>query len=245
MESIQTQLAQLREKIAGFGKENLEEMLHAVAEGARLVTGRERIRIYLEDLTRGALSCAYACGANAAEIAEVTFPIVSPDAMVSTIFISRFPAEHNPADGEGPSLDRAFAHRFGIASSYLIPLTSQGKSLGVVCIDTEDAEEVIESSARSVLREFVGAVGERLDQARKYHQQLLLARRVEEYKTREAAGFMVESAVRLIDRLSLAAVLVPITGRDGGETLEILASHSADPALKAQFDQMGAVALEK
>ena len=62
MESIQAHLAQLREKIAGFGKENMEEMLHAVAEGARLVTGRERIRIYLEDLTRGALSCAYACG---------------------------------------------------------------------------------------------------------------------------------------------------------------------------------------
>ena len=127
---IQYQIVQLQEKIAGFGKENLDEMLHAVAQGARLLTGSERIRIYLEDLTCGALSCAYASGPFASEIVEITFPIVSPDAMVSTIFISRHPAEYNPADGEGPSLDRVFAERFGIANSCLFPLTSQGKSLG-------------------------------------------------------------------------------------------------------------------
>lgn len=245
MESTKAQLAQLREKIAGFGKENLEEILHAIAEGARLVTGRERIRIYLEDLTRGALSCAYVSGPHAAEIAEVTFPIVSPDAMVSTIFISRFPAEHNPADGEGPSLDRDFADRFGIAASYLLPVTSQGKSLGVVCVDSDSADDALPSRARSTLREFTGDVGEKLDQARKYHQQLLLARRVEVFKRREAAGFMVRSAVRLIDRLSLAAVLVPAVGPDGAESLEILASHAEDPLLKAQFDELGGFALDR
>jgi transcriptional regulator with GAF, ATPase, and Fis domain len=245
MEVQPAELALILERIAGFGKENLEEMLHGLAEGVKLVSGRDRVRIYLEDLTRGALSCSYVSGPFAAEIAEVTFPIVSPDAMVSAIFISRFPAEHNLVEGESPALDRAFAGRFGIASSYLIPLTSQGKSLGVVCIDSESAGETIGSSARSILRDFVGAVGEKLDQARKYHQQLLLARRVEEYKKREAAGFMVRSAVRLIDRLSLAAVLVPVAGQDGADFLEILASHSDDPALKAQFDQLGGFALEK
>lgn len=245
METSDLQLSRLLERIAGFGKENLEEMLHSLAEGVKLVSGRERVRIYLEDLTRGALSCAYASGPKASEIMEVTFPIVSPDAMVSAIFISRFPAEHNLADGESPALDRGFAERFGIDSSYLIPLTSQGKSLGVVCIDSEDTGATIGSPARSTLREFVGAVGEKLDQARKYHQQLLLARRVEEYKKREAANFMVKSAVRLIDRLSLASVLVPVTGRNGKETMEILASHSEDPLLKAQFDELGEFALEK
>lgn len=242
---IQYQIVQLQEKIAGFGKENLEEMLHAVAQGARLLTGSERIRIYLEDLTCGALSCAYASGPFASEIVEVTFPIVSPDGMVSTIFVSRLPAEYNPAVGEGHSLDRIFADRYGIVYSYLFPLTSQGKSLGVVCIDSEIAEETIDSRARGVLGEFMEAVGEKIDLARKYHQQLLLARRVEEYKKREAAGFMVRSAVRIIDHLSLAAVLVPVTGKNGEETMEILASHSEDPVLKAQFDAMGEIALGK
>jgi transcriptional regulator with GAF, ATPase, and Fis domain len=245
MDSFTPQLTQILDRIAGYGKENLAEMLHGLAEGVILVSGRDRVRIYLEDLTRGALSCAHVSGPFASEIADVTFPIVSPDAMVSTIFISRYPAEQNLADGETPALDRTFADRFGIASSYLIPLTSQGKSLGVVCIDSEDGGETIESGARGILRDFVGSVGEKLDLARKYHQQLLLARRVEEYKKREAAGFMVRSAVRLIDRLSLAAVLVPVAGGEGMKTLEILASHSEDPLLKQQFDQLGGIALEK
>ena len=245
MQYKQYRIIQLQEKIAGYGKENLDEMLHAVAEGARLVTGCERIRIYLEDLTCGALSCAYVSGPSALEIAEITFPIISPDAMVSNIFISRVPSEFNQSEGEGPPLDRVFADRFDIVRSYLIPLTSQGKSLGVVCIDFEMAQESIDSIARSLLCEFVEIVGERLDLARKYHQQLLLARRVEEYKKREAAGFMVRSAVRLIDRLSLAAVLIPVIGKNGEETLEILASHSEDSGLKAQFDALGGIALEK
>ncbi len=248
MESIQyvqLQLIQMQEKIAGFGKENLEEMLHAVAQGARLVTGGERIRIYLEDLTCGALSCAYASGPAAAEMSQVTFPIVSSDAMVSRVFVSRLPAEYNPASVGSPPLDQPFADRFAIAYSCLIPLTSQGKSLGVICIDSESTEETVGGQARGILGDFVELVGEKLDIARKYHQQLLLTRRVEEYKKREAAGFMVRSAVRLIDRLSLAAVLVPIAGKSGEETLEILASHSEDPALKAQFDAMGEIALEK
>jgi transcriptional regulator with GAF, ATPase, and Fis domain len=88
-------------------------------------------------------------------------------------------------------------------------------------------------------------VGEKLDHARKYHQQLLLARRVEEYKKREAADFMVKSAVRLIDRLALASVFVPAAGPGGRETLEILASYSEDLALKTYFDEMGEIGLEK
>ncbi|HTY21293.1 MAG TPA: GPMC system transcriptional regulator [Geobacteraceae bacterium] len=245
MGTIQSQINQVQEKIAGFGKENLEEILHAIANGARLITERERIRIYLEDLTRGALSCAFASGPSASEIMETIFPIVSADSRVSMIFISREPADQDPWEKGGPPLDRSFGESFGIGHTFLVPLTSQGKSLGVVCIDSEDANDAITPANRTLLFEFLGNVGEKLDIARKYHQQLLLARRVEKYKKREAAGFMVRSAVRLIDHLSLAAVLVPIVGRTGRETMEILASHSEDPVLKAQFDALGEIALEK
>ena len=89
MESLKAQLTQLTDKIAGFGKENLDEMLHAVSDGLRLLSGRERIRIYLEDLTRGALSCAYASGAFASELRGATFPITSTDFIVSRVFASQ------------------------------------------------------------------------------------------------------------------------------------------------------------
>ena len=62
MAVINEQLARISDRIASFGKENLDEMLHMVGEGVRLISSVERVRIYLEDLTRGALSCAYSCG---------------------------------------------------------------------------------------------------------------------------------------------------------------------------------------
>jgi transcriptional regulator with GAF, ATPase, and Fis domain len=93
------------------------------------------------------------------------------------------------------------------------------------------------------LTNFLSSIADKLDQARKYHQQILLTRRVEEYKKREAAAFMVKSAVRLIDRLSLASVLVPTTGAHGKKRMEVLASYSADPRLKALYDDLGSIKL--
>jgi len=245
MESLKLQLLKLSEKIAGFGKENLDEMLHTVAEGLRLVTEQERIRIYLEDLTKGALSCAYASGPFAGEIREATFPIISRDAIVSSVFVSQYPAEFRNAAKQNLSLDKGFAESFKIAASYLLPITSLGKSFGVICIDREMAGEVVNGRDKGLLGDFVASIGERLDYARKYHQQLLLARSVEEYKKRETAAFMMKSAVRLIDRLSLASVLVPISGRGGEGALEILASYSEEPQLKALYDEQGSIDLQK
>ena len=48
---LDTLLAPLRSKIITYGKENQGEMLYALAEGAQLLSGNQRVRIYLEDLT--------------------------------------------------------------------------------------------------------------------------------------------------------------------------------------------------
>lgn len=245
MESVKSRLAQLREKIGGYAKENLEEMLFAVAEGARLVSGRERVRIYLEDLTRGALSCAYAAGPFATEIREVTFPIISDEAMVSRVFVSQTYTHTMDMVGQGQLPDREFAERFNIRAASFLPVSHQGKSIGVVCIDLDHEDRVLSSSGKGALEDFLADIAERLEQARTYHQQLLLARRVDEYKRLEAANLMVRSAVKLIDRVSLASVLVPVQGGGGEGSLEILASFSDDPELKAQYDRQGAIALKR
>jgi len=227
MAQINDQLARLGARIESFGKENLDEMLHLVGEGARLVSSLERVRIYMEDLTRGALSCVYSCGPFASEIKETTFPIISTEAAVSLTYLTqkvsvfRHPADH------GLPLDREFSAQFHIEGMTLLPFSSQGKPIGVVCLDGEP----IAAKGAAFLAHFLSQAGEQLDQARKYHQQLLLARRIELYKKREAAGFMVRSAVRLIDRLDLASVLVPVPGG-----MEVLASHAEDPAIKALYD---------
>lgn len=235
MAVINEQLTRISERIASFGKENLEEMLHMVGEGVRLISSLERVRIYLEDLTRGALSCAYSCGEFADEIREETFPIISSEGAVSLSFVNQKVAQIREPALNGLPLDREFSSRFQIDGTTVLPITSQGKSIGVACLDGA----LITGEQIAILLHFLGKAGERLDQARKYHQQLLLARRVELYKKREAAGFMVRSAVRLIDGLTLASVLVPNRGG-----MEVLASHAEDPELKAAYDSVGSIGLQ-
>lgn len=232
--------AGVQQRILDLGKENLEEMLHALAAGITGSAGDCTIRIYLEDLTKGALSCAHATGGRQAAIRETTFPIIADNILVSSTFISKEITEIDSAE-RLTGIDREFAVKFNIASFTLFPLTSHGKSLGVVCCDRGKPGGIFSEKDKAHISELLLGIAGQIDQARKYHQQLLLARQVDESKKREAAGFMVRSAVRLIDKVTLASVLVP----SGDGRLETLASHSKDPQMKTDYDSLGAIGLEK
>ncbi|MBK5276425.1 MAG: GPMC system transcriptional regulator [Desulfuromonadales bacterium] len=241
-----SRITRLRAKIGAYGKENQGELLYALAEGARLLSGSERIRIYLEDLTRGVLSCVHATGDLAEDIRRHSFPIISTETIVSSVFVSQYPADFRVAAAQTDSPDRPFSQRFGFRASYIMPVVSLGKSIGVLCIDQDHPGEVLKAGEKSLLADFTGFMADRLDQARIYHQQVQLARRLEEFKAREAADMMVRSAVRLIEKLSLASVLVPAqVGESGSGELEVLASYSEDETLKILYDQQGTIALKK
>ncbi len=231
--------------IAAYGKENLGELLYALAENATQLSGCEQVRIYLEDLTRGALTCVHATGPLGKELVETTFPIISKETIVSNVFVSQLPHDFKLSGAGKNSLDHECAVRFKFRSSYVMPVVSMGKSIGVLCIDQDHPGEVLGSQAKMQLAELAGIVAGHLDQARIYHQQVSLARRLEEFKAREAAGMMVRSAVKLIEKVSLAAVLVPTHQEGVAGTLENLASFSADEHLKRKYDQLGALDLRK
>lgn len=237
-------LQALRVKIDGYGKENQTELLYVLAEGVRLISGVDLVRIYLEDLISGALTCAFASGPDGAELREVAFPIITQDAVVSRVFVSQYPADFRSGDGAAGTLDGAVAGRFNIASSSYLPLVSRGRSIGVLCIDSRHGDLALSGKVKSRLAEFILQLAERLDEARSYHQQVQLARRLEESKKREAAGQMVRSAVRLVEKVALASVLTPLVSSDGSAALEVLASYAEDPALQMQYDRLGAILLE-
>jgi len=242
---ISNHINELRHKIAAYGKENQGELLYTLAEGARLLSGCEQLRIYLEDLTRGALTCVYATGPNAAEIREAGFAIGSTETVVSSVYMSQYPVDFKVASVPKSSPDTVFANRFGFRSSYVMPVVSLGKSIGVLCIDQDHPGEVLTAKAKFQLTDLAGFVAVHLDQARIYHQQVQLARSLEEFKAREAAGMMVRSAVKLIEKVSLASVLVPAQLDDTSGTMEILASYSGDDRLKQLYDQQGTIDLRK
>lgn len=242
---LHDQIRRLTDKIRAYDKENLDETLFAVGEGIRLITGTELIRIYLEDLTRGVLSCGFASGPFSDEIRETAFPIISEQSLVSRVFMSGIPEGFSDSRHALHGPDREFSTRHTIKASYLVPVSNGNRPFGVICIDNDRPGEAASARQRELLREFTASVAENLNQARKHHQQLLLSRRVDEYKKRETAALMVQSAVRLIEPLALASVLIPAEVKTGGNTLEILASHAKDPMFKDLYDRQGGIALRK
>lgn len=231
--------------IAAYGKENLGELLYALATYAIQLSGREQIRVYLEDLTRGTLTCVHATGQLGKELTETSFPIFSSEIIVSTVFVSQQPHDFTLAGTDKNLLDFEYAGRFKFRSSYVMPIVNLGKSIGVLCIDQEQAGDAMSVLAKTELAELAGIVSAPLDQARIYHQQVRIARRLEEFKAREAADMMVRSAVKLIEKVSLASVLVPAHQDGVSVTLENLASFSADDTLKKMYDQLGVLDLRK
>lgn len=221
------QIEQLITQIDRFGKENLEEILHKMIEAAKLLT-EGRHRIYLEDLTQGALSCVAADGEEVGQVREKSFPINDARFLVARAYQTRQElaiedlSQHPDDLPATPDSRRAGA-------SYLIPLLHNQRSIGVFCLDRGTPGLFPSDSSLQQLRQLLTIVTPTLDRARKYQQQLQLARRVDEAKKREAALFMVKSAAQLIEQVALASVLIPIpAGEQGGVTLQILAAYSKE-----------------
>ena len=240
MEIFSPRVDELIAKIRVFGKENLADILHALGEVVPLITRRSRCRLYLEDLTSGTLNCVLATGRQAAEARRHAFPLTDPDFLVSRVFISQ-----ESAAFEDPSeltmQGREAAERFALQASYQLPLLHRGRAVGVLCIDGSRRGQLPDQPRRRALKQFLAEVVPMLDQARKHHQQLVLARHIDEAKKTEAARTMVRSAVRLIDHLSLASVLVPPRT---GQGLEVLAAYAEDRKIQQLYEQEGLVDLE-
>ncbi|HEX9776901.1 MAG TPA: GPMC system transcriptional regulator [Geopsychrobacteraceae bacterium] len=222
-------IQRLVEQIDLFGKESLEEILHLLIEGLQALRGVGRCRVYLEDLTAGTLSCAAASGGEAGRILEKSFPINDTHYFVSQVYqqreelavddLSQYPEDMPVKSGTRKA-----------GASYLLPLIHHGRSIGVICLDRGRPGQFPDDSLLRHLRRLLAATAPAINRARKYHQQIMLARQVDRAKKREAALFMVQSAARLIDQVALASVLIPIPSEvDGERTMQILASYSKEP----------------
>jgi transcriptional regulator with GAF, ATPase, and Fis domain len=239
-----SRLNELSNKILSYGKENLTDILHVLEKALRLLSQRSRSRVYLEDLTRGVLACSQASGPYADLILLKSFPINNTSFAVSRVYINQEELVMEDAAAQSSPYARELAEKFDIAASYLIPLVHEGRALGVVCIDSGQIGQIPTPLQRDQLKHFMAQVTPVIDQARKYHQQILLARQVDAAKKREAALHMVKSAVRLIDKLALASVLVPAPPGETGDTgLHILASYSKEKETKQLYEDHKLVSL--
>ena len=170
-------------------------------------------------------------------VRNYVFALTDENYLVSRVYIDQQDAEF--ADREHlPTRARQLAEDFGLVASTQLPLVHKGRSIGVICVDSIRIGSTLDDESRQALRVFLEMVAPVLDQARKYHQQIIVARRVDESKKKEAARTMVRSAVRLIDKLSLASVLVPsrIGAEEEGQGLQVLASYGKDREIQRLYE---------
>jgi len=226
--STPQQIEQIIDAIQDFGKENLEEILHKFIEGVQILADGGHCRIYLEDLTMGAITCAAATGRDTLHLQHNYSPINSSHFLISQVYqqkqelairdLAQYPQDKLLVTGTQK-----------VGAIYLLPITQLGRSIGVLCLDREKSSQFPPEERLHHIRKLLVAIAPTLNRARKYQQQLQLARHVDEAKKREAALFMVKSAAQLVEQVALASVLIPIPSKiDGERTLQILASYSKE-----------------
>lgn len=231
-----TQTEALIEQIDRFGKESLEEILHKLTEEVQLLVVA-RNRIYLEDLTQGALTCVAAVGGEVVRVREKSFPINDSRFLVAQVYQQQEELAVDDLNQHPDDLPIIPGSRRA-GASYMMPLTHQGRPIGVLCLDREQPGQFPPEAALQQLRKLLTIITPTLNRARKYHQQLQLARRVDEAKKREAALFMVQSAAHLIEQVALASVLIPIPASEEREgTLQILAAYSKETEAGQLYEQ--------
>ena len=236
-QSAPQQIEQIIDNIQEFGKENLEEILHKLIEGIQILAGGGRCRIYLEDLTMGALTCAAATGGNILHIQNNSSPINNSDFLISQVYQQKQELAINDLSQYPQDIPLVTGNRKAQAS-YLLPITQLGRSIGVLCLDRAKPSQLPSVEQLHLIRKLLVETTPMLNRARKYHQQLQLARRVDEAKKREAALSMVKSAAQLIEQVALASVLIPVPSEvDGERTLQILASYSKEREARKLYEE--------
>ncbi|HMB15035.1 MAG TPA: GAF domain-containing protein, partial [Pelovirga sp.] len=188
----QKQIDQIIRALNEFGKENLVEILRRISQGMQLLSGGGHCRIYLEDLTMGSLSCAAAENDDLQGVSEPSFPINDSVFPIPQVYQQK--QEMAVASLSCHSRTAGTKDESSQQSYYLLPILHLGRAIGVVSLDRSGAEHPPSEPLLQPLRKLLSGVAPSLNRARKYHQQLLLARRVDEAKKRQAALFMVKSA---------------------------------------------------
>jgi transcriptional regulator with GAF, ATPase, and Fis domain len=214
--------------IKGFGKENLEDILHQLLNGIQQFSGGDRCRLYIEDLILGALTCVGVSIGDPKQLQQSTYAINDRKLLVPQVFQQK--EERAITDFSKFPNDQPHPEAFIVGAAFLLPILQRGRAIGVLCLDNQQPGVLPTENELDLIRHLLSSTAATLDGARKYQQQLQLARRVDEAKKREAARLMVKSAAQLVDQVALASVLVPVPSSvEGDRTLQILATYSKEP----------------
>jgi transcriptional regulator with GAF, ATPase, and Fis domain len=222
-------LDNLREKLSGFGKENLHDILHFLGVGLDEIFGFKRCRIYLEDLTEGLLICAYAIGEMKTELQGTSIFISPQTSLVARAFVDRILYWTWKNIEAKKMFNKELASKFNIKEMAAIPIIYNGKSIGVITVDSSKEGEIADERTIEIIKDFISGISYTIDRAKRFHQHLKFSKKVDEAKIGEAASQMMRSAVKIVGKLTLASVLIPNEAKRGEDEdyMKILATYSS------------------
>jgi transcriptional regulator with GAF, ATPase, and Fis domain len=229
------ELDNLSKSIQKFGKENLSDILHFTATGLRDLFKCKMVSIYMEDLYEGMLMCQYVTGDNPVDQAQITQHISPRESLISQAFYkSRVVATWDSAE---PSKSAsALKHPYSTAHASLVfPIIYQLRPIGSIGLDW-DNKTVLQAGQIEAISGFLSESAAVIDRAKRFHQKISFSKHLDLARKKEAVWRMVRSAVKLIDNLTLAAVLVPAS--DGVDVIAAFSKNSENSGINASKEQI-------
>lgn len=241
-------LEKLSKKLQKFGKENLSDIMHFTATGLKEIFDCQMVRIYLEDLYEGMLICHYVTDQNQTDQKRIT-QFISPKASIisQAFYENNIVASWNMEDEFG-NFRSPFEKFSGIQATVAFPITHQLRPIGAVSLDWGSNGAFLNQNQMEAISSFLSNNTGIIDRAKRFHQKISFSKHLDLARKKEAAWMMVRSAVKLIDKLSLASVLAPvpsqISHKSSGavsDLVEVLAVYSKnvdDATIYRTKDQM-------
>ncbi len=228
-----TTLQKLSRALSSFEKENLSEILHSLATGLRGAYHCDSVRIYLEDLYEGMLICNYVTGQNLPDQHRITKYISPKESITSKAFYENSVVVSWDIPGGFSSFRNPLETLSNIKSTAVFPITYQMRPIGTLSLDWNTEGEFLTAEDIEKITRFLGENSPLIEKAKRYHQNISFSRHLDTARKKDGAWLMMRSAVNLIENLTLASVLVPVSQNQPpqksgqpSDLVEILAVYS-------------------
>ncbi len=226
-------LSRLSQSLQKYGKENLAEIVHFMAAGLRELFGCDQVRVYLEDLYEGMLICHYVTGQNPDQDSQAPQFISPKNSIISQSFYQNQPILSWQLEKDIPKNLGPVEKVSGIKASATFPIASDSCPIGVLSLDWKKTGDYLHNDQIQTMRDFLAENSTVIIKAKNFHQKINFSKHLDLARKKEAVSKMVRSAVNLIDKLTLASVLVPSVTQSTQEEantpddlVEVLATYS-------------------
>ena len=226
-------LEKLSKTLETFGKENLSDILHYISTGLKDLHSCSMAQIYLEDLYEGMLICHYVTDENQTEGTPTTQFIPPKNSLIYKAFYENKTIVSWDLPKSTLKVSSPIGEKSGIKCSAVFPITYQLRPVGAFSLDWIEEKTHLTSGQISDIESFISENSPVLEKAKNFHQKIEFSKHLDLAQKKEAALMMVRSAVKLIDKLTLASVLIPaspkITNNQQPKTtdmVEVLAAYS-------------------